>query len=82
MKKIIFLLPIFLLAGLNDSYAFKKGFEEGKIIKMSLFNRFLSKEVINKKCLEAYEKDSKDNKYIKENKNVFLKGCIEALSGF
>ena len=82
MKKLIFFIPFILFAGINDSYAFKKGFEEGKIIKMSLFNRFLSKEIIDKKCLEAYQKDSKVSKYIKENKDVFLKGCREALSSF
>ena len=80
MKILIFILPIFLFGGINDSYAFKKGYQEGKIIKQMMFGRILSNELINKKCLNAYENQTE--KYIKENKETFLKGCKEALSGF
>ena len=31
MRKLIFFIPFILFAGVNDSYAFKKGFEEGKL---------------------------------------------------
>ena len=81
MKRILFLLPIFLFAGLNNSYAFKKGYQEGLILKQMLFGKILTKKEINKKCLNIWQKDSKDN-YIKENRDIFLKGCKEALSGF
>ena len=81
MKRVLFLLPIFLFAGLNNSYAFKKGYQEGLIIKQMLFGKTLTKKEIYKKCLNSWQRDSKDN-YIKENKDTFLKGCKEALSGF
>ncbi len=80
MKKIALLfVPLFLLAGINDSYAFKQGYREGMIIKQSLFNKMLSKKQIKQKCLNAWQKDSND-RYIKQNKKIFLKGCQEALS--
>ena len=81
MKKILFFIPLFLFAGINDSYAFKKGYMEGKIIKQMMFGKMLSQKEINKKCLNALKRYSNDN-YIKENKDIFLKGCKEALSGF
>ena len=80
MKRLIFILPIFLFAGINDSYAFKKGYQEGLHIKRSFFG-MLNNEQINGKCLQAYKRNSQ-NRYIKENKDTFLKGCKEALSGF
>ena len=82
MRKLLFLIPIFLFAGINDSYAFKKGYQEGKNIKMRLFNKSLSLTSINKICLEIYERDAKKNRYIKDNKEIFLKGCKEALTSF
>ena len=81
MKKLLFLFPLFLFAGLNNSYAYKKGYQEGLIIKRSSFGKIFSLKDINKKCLNVWEKDSKED-YIKQNKNTFLKGCKEALSGF
>ncbi len=79
MKKIFFILPIFLYAGLNNSYAYKKGFQEGMIIKHMLFGKILNQTQINQKCLNIWKKDSTQD-YIKENKDTFLKGCKEALS--
>ena len=81
MKKILLLMPIFLFAGLSSSYPFKQGYKEGMIIKQSLFGKFLNQKEVYNKCLNAYKKDSND-KVIKNNKNLFLKGCKEALSGF
>ena len=80
MKKVLFLIPIFLLAGINDSYAFKKGYQEGQIIKHMMFNRMLNQNQIQNKCLQAF-KNIKDE-YIQKNKNLFLKGCEEALREF
>ena len=79
MKKLLFLIPVFVLAGINDSYAFKKGFREGKMLKQIMFGKILSQEEINKKCLNIFNK-YKNDKYIQENKNIFLKGCKEGLS--
>ena len=79
MKKILLLIPLFLFAGVNNSYAFKKGYMEGKIIKHMIFGRMLSQKEINKKCKNALNK-YKNNNYIQANKNIFLKGCEEALS--
>ncbi len=79
MKIIVLLLPIFVFAGLNNSYAYKKGYQEGIIISHSLFGKILSQKEINNKCLKAWEKDS-DNNYVKQNKDTFLKGCEAALS--
>jgi len=81
MKRLIFLMPVFLFAGINDSYAFKKGYQEGMIIKRMSFGRILNQKEITKKCLNVWQKDSVDN-YIKQNKDVFLKGCEEALKSF
>ena len=78
MKKVLIILPMFLFAGLNNSYAYKKGYQEGIIIKQSLFGRVLSQKEISAKCLKAWEKDA-NNDYIKQNKDTFLKGCEEAL---
>ena len=79
MKKILFFLPIFLFAALNSSYPFKQGYNEGSLIKQSLFGRVLNNNEIKQKCLKAWQKDSND-KVIKNNKDLFLKGCKEALS--
>ena len=79
MKKIFFLLPIFLFAGINSSYPFKQGYKEGNIIKQTLFGRVLSSQEIYNRCLNVWKKDSVD-KSIKNNKDLFLKGCKEALS--
>ncbi len=81
MKKLLFLLPVFIFAGLNNSYAYKKGYQEGMLIRQSNFKANFSLEEINKKCLKAWKKDSQED-YIKQNKDTFLKGCKEALSGF
>ena len=81
MKRLIFLLPIFLFAGINNSYAFKKGYQEGLIIKRMSFGKIFNKKEINKKCLNVWKKDSIDN-YIKQNRDIFLKGCKEALESF
>ena len=81
MKKLAIFLPIFVFAGLNNSYAYQKGYKEGVNIKRSLFGKLLTLKKINKLCLNSWEKYSHDN-YIKENKETFLKGCKEALSGF
>ncbi len=78
MKKLLFLFPIFVFAGLNNSYAYKKGYQEGMIIKQTLFGKILSQEEISNKCLKAWKKDS-NNDYIKQNKDTFLKGCEAAL---
>ena len=80
MKRVFLLLPILLFAGINDSYAFKKGYQEGLNIKRSIFG-MLNDKKIESKCLQAYERNSQ-NRYIKENKDIFLKGCKEALRGF
>ena len=80
MKKLVFLIPLFVFAGLNNSYAFKRGYKEGKIVKHMLFGKMLTNKEINNKCLEIFE--SIKDKYIKKNRDVFLKGCKEALSGF
>jgi len=79
MKKVLFLFPVFLLAGLNNSYAYQKGYKEGMIIKQMIFGKILTQKQIEKKCLNIWKKDSTDN-YIKQNKDTFLKGCEEALS--
>ena len=79
MKKILFIIPVFVLAGINDSYAFKKGFSEGKILKQMMFGKMLTQNQINKKCLNVLYK-YKNDKYIQENKDIFLKGCEEGLS--
>ncbi len=81
MKKAIFILPVLMFAGINDSYAFKKGFNEGLLIKQGLFGKILNKKEINNKCYNIYKKDSKD-KYIKQNKKIFMQGCVQALSDF
>jgi len=81
MKKILFLMPIFLFAGLNNSYAYQKGYKEGMIIKQMIFGKFLTQKQIEKKCLNTWKKDSTDN-YIKQNKDTFLKGCEAGLSSF
>ena len=79
MKKLMFLIPVFMIAGINDSYAFKKGFNEGKILKQMMFGRMLTQNQINKKCLNVLDK-YKNDKYIQKNKDIFLKGCEEGLS--
>ena len=79
MKKIFLLLPIFLLAGINSSYPFRQGYNEGNIIKQSLFGRVLNSKEIYNRCLNVWKKDCVD-KSIKNNKDLFLKGCKEALS--
>jgi len=81
MKKILFLFPVFLFAGLNNSYAYQKGYQEGIIIKQMMFGKFLTKKQIENKCFNIWKKDSTDN-YIKQNKDTFLKGCEAALSSF
>ena len=80
MKKLLLLLPIFIFAGTNNSYAFKKGYQEGLNIKRSIFGVLTDKQ-INSKCIQAYERNAK-SRYIKENKDIFIKGCKEALKGF
>ena len=79
MKKIFLLLPVFLLAGVNTSYPFRQGYNEGNIIKQSLFGKVLNSTDVYNRCLNAWKKNSVD-KVIKNNKNLFLKGCKEALS--
>ena len=79
MKKLVVFLPLFLFGGLNNSYAYKKGYQEGLIIKQTLFGKFLNQKEIEKKCITIWKKDSKDD-YIKQNKDTFLKGCEEALT--
>ena len=83
MKKIFLLLPAFLLAGVNSSYPFRQGYNEGSIIKQTLFGRVLNSKEVYNRCLNAWQKDSVD-KAIKNNKSLFLQGCEEALksSGF
>ena len=81
MKKIFIFLPIFLFAGINSSYPFRQGYTEGNIIKQSLFGRVLNSKEVYNRCLSVWKKDSVDN-VIKNNKDLFLKGCKEALSGF
>ena len=79
MRKILLFLPIFLFAGLNNSYAYKKGYQEGLIIKQMLFGKRLTSKQIEQKCLLVWQKYSKDD-YINQNKDTFLKGCEAALS--
>jgi len=82
MKFFLVLLPIFLLAGINNSYPFRQGYNEGMIVKQTLFGRVLSSKEVYNKCLSIWKKDSVDTS-IKNNKNLFIKGCEEALnSGF
>ena len=79
MKKIFLLLPIFLFAGINNSYPFRQGYNEGKIIKQTLFGKILNSKEINQKCQDAWKRNSKDI-VVKNHKNLFLQGCKEALS--
>jgi len=79
MKKILFFIPIFLFAGLNNSYAYQKGYREGNTLKQMMFGRSLTSKQIEEKCLKIWQKDSSD-KYIKQNKTTFLQGCEEALT--
>ena len=81
MKKLLFLFPVFIFAGLNNSYAYKKGYQEGILVKHSSFKKVFSLKEIDKKCLKLWKKDSKED-YIKQNKDTFLKGCKEALRGY
>ena len=79
MKKLLFFLPILLFAGLNNSFAYQKGYKEGLIMKQTLFGKFLTQKEIKQKCLNIWKKDS-SNDYIKQNKDTFLKGCEAALT--
>jgi len=79
MKKILFFIPIFLFAGLNNSYAYQKGYSEGKILKQMMFGRNFTPKQREEKCLKIWQKDSSD-KYIQQHKTTFLQGCEEALS--
>jgi len=78
VKRILIFFPVIIFAGLNNSYAYQKGFREGMILKQRSFGKFFNQKEIYNKCLEIYKRDSIDN-YIKSNKDTFLKGCEEAL---